>query len=86
MNTYKQNDQAAHLNSFFRPKSILVMHNAKPYQKMIVKFSFKHYKTDFAIIPRGLTPLLQPVDVQWNKIFKAEMRCLWSNCLGNGEQ
>lgn len=87
MNTYKQKVWGIRPNSFFKPKSILIMDSAKPHLKTTVKSSFKqHYKTELVIIPGGLTPLLQPADVHWNKTFKSEMRNLWSEWLKNGEQ
>ena len=33
-----------------------------------------------------LTPLLQPADVNWNKIFKCEIKYLWSKWRKKGEK
>lgn len=87
MNIYKQKVWGARPGSFFKPKSLLVMDSAKPHLKTTVKSSFKqHYKTELAIIPGGLTPLLQPADVHWNKTFKSEIRNSWCEWLKSGEQ
>ena len=37
-----------------------------------VKHSFKSENTDLAVIPEGLTSVLQPSDVCFNKPFKTE--------------
>lgn len=86
MTIYKQSVWGTSPNCFFKSTSVLVIDRTKPHLKTIVKSNFKqYYKIDFVIIPVGLTPLLQSADVQRNKIIKAEMRCLWSGWLGNGE-
>lgn len=86
MNTYKQKVWAARPRAFFKPKSVLVMDSAPAHLKTTTKSSFKqHYATCLSIIPGGLTPLLQPADVAWNRNFKTAMRSLWTESLRNGE-
>jgi hypothetical protein len=60
---------------FFRPSSLIVFDSATSHLKRTTISSFKqHYNTEVAIIPGGMAPLLQPVDVHWNKPFKSAMR------------
>ena len=42
-----------------------------------VKASFKRENTELAVIPGGLTSLLQPLDVSLNKPFKDGVRKQW---------
>ena len=42
-----------------------------------VKRPFKKDNTDLAVIPRGLTSVLQPLDVSLNKLFKDRVRQKW---------
>ena len=42
-----------------------------------VKASFKREITELAVIPGGLTSLLQPLDVSLNKPFEDEVRKQW---------
>lgn len=85
MNTYKQKVWGARPGAFFKPKAVLVMDSAPAHLKNTTKTSFKqHYNTSLSVIPGGLTPLLQPADVVWNKPFKAAMRKHWEDWLRNG--
>jgi len=42
-----------------------------------VKSSFKHENTDLAVVPAGLTSILQPLDVSLHKPFKDGVRKKW---------
>ncbi|XP_062517303.1 uncharacterized protein LOC134192574 [Corticium candelabrum] len=62
------------------------MDSATSHLKKTVISSFKqHYNTEVAIIPGGMTPVLQPADVHWNKPFKTTMREKWIQWLSDGE-
>ena len=49
-----------------------------------VKASFKRENTDLAVIPGGLTSLLQPLDVSLNKPFKDGVRKKWMQWMADG--
>ena len=44
-----------------------------------VKFELARHYVDIAVIPDGLTSMLQPLDVCLNKPFKNRIRDLWSD-------
>ena len=46
----------------------------------------KQAKSDIVVIPGGLTGLVQPADVSWNKPFKAAYRELYNEWIANGEK
>jgi hypothetical protein len=39
-----------------------------------------------AVIPGGLTKVLQPLDISVNKCFKAELRRIWEDWMTNGNK
>ena len=49
-----------------------------------VKRSFKNENTDLAVIPGGLTSVLQPLDVSLNKPFKDRVRQKWMAWMAEG--
>lgn len=86
MNTYKQKVWGTRPGAFFKPRAVLVMDSAPAHLKHATKTSFKqHYNTSLSVIPGGLTPLLQPADVVWNRPFKAAMKEKWLNWLQGGD-
>jgi hypothetical protein len=87
MNVWKRKVSTKHPQGLFCPKSLLVMDSASSHTRKTVLSSFKqHYSTTAAIIPGGMTPLLQPADVVWNKPFKTKMRQRWIDWLAEGEK
>ena len=46
----------------------------------------KQHKTDVAIIPGGMTSILQPLDVSVSKPFKNKLRDLWTEWMSTGEK
>ena len=46
----------------------------------------KRTNTDLAVIPGGLTFVVQPLDVCLNKPFKDLIRQYWSACIIDGEK
>lgn len=61
-----------------KKKSLLVYDMFKGHLMDSIKKRLKDHNTDIAIIPGGLTSLLQPLDVSLNKPFKEHVRTLWS--------
>jgi len=49
-----------------------------------VKAAFKRENTDLAVIPGGLTSILQPLDVPLNKPFKDGVRKRWMQWMADG--
>ena len=49
-----------------------------------MKASFKRKDTELAVIPGGLTSLLQPLDVSLNKPFKDGVRKQWMQWMADG--
>lgn len=43
-------------------------------------------RSDIVVIPGGLTGLVQPADVSWNKPFKAAYKDLYNEWIANGEK
>jgi hypothetical protein len=65
---------------------MLVLDSATMHLKKTVISSFKqHYNTQVAIIPSGMTPILQPADVHWNRPFKTAVKEKWLQWLSKGE-
>jgi len=68
--------------SFFNPKSLLVLDSAPAHLTSEVKDKFKN--TTLAVIPGGLTKILQPLDISVNKSFKSKIRRHWEQWMVNG--
>jgi hypothetical protein len=58
---------------FSNPQSLLVLDSFLAHIVDSVKRRFSEKKTDIAVIPRGLTSRLQPLDVSVNKSFKSKV-------------
>jgi hypothetical protein len=69
--------------SFFNPKSLLIFDSAKSHLTEEVKKQVKNH-SEIAVIPGGLTKLLQPLDLSVNKSFKNKLRNLWEDWMING--
>ena len=76
----------------FRPgglrqqRSMLVWDSFRAHLMEDVKNRTHHgYNTDLAVIPGGLTSVLQPLDVSVNKPFKDHLRGLWGQWLASGQ-
>lgn len=61
----------------FRKPSMLVWDSFQAHLTDAVKEKCRQLKTEVAVIPGGLTSLLQPLDVCMNKPFKDRMREKW---------
>ena len=51
---------------------------------ILLKKAARDVKTDMAVIPGGLTSVLQPLDVCINKPFKDRLRKLWNDWMISG--
>ena len=58
----------------------------RSHQVKSVKKCVYESNTDLAVIPAGLTSILQPLDVSLNKPFKDKMRDKWSTWMLDGEK
>ena len=67
-----------------RRKSVLVYDSFEAHVTDTVKASFKRENTELAVIPDGLTSLLQPLDVSINKPFKDGVRKQWMQWMADG--
>ena len=67
-----------------RRRSLLVYDAFEAHVTDPVKAAFKRENTDLAVIPGGLTSLLQPLDVSLNKPFKDRVRKKWMQWMADG--
>ncbi|TWW67298.1 hypothetical protein D4764_02G0003390 [Takifugu flavidus] len=65
-------------DGFFRTrKALLVMDSTRAHITPQFKDELKGFNSMPAIIPGGLTKILQPLDISVNQSFKAALRNLW---------
>lgn len=72
------------LGGLGRRKSLLVYDAFEAHVTDTVKAAFKRENTDLAVIPGGLTSILQPLDVSLNKPFKDGVRKRWMEWMADG--
>ena len=85
MNTWKREVCGARAGAIWKPPSSLVYDSVSSHTRKATIASFKqHYNTTLAMIPGGMTPLLQPADSHWNKTFKSAMKHRWLERLQSG--
>ena len=65
-------------------RSLLVWDSFRAHLTESVKADLQRYKIDVAVIPGGLTPVLQPLDKCLNKPFKDNMRRKYLNWMMTG--
>ena len=66
-------------------KSLLVWDMFKSHLCENIKTTIKRINTDIAVIPSGLTSILQPLDVCLNKPFKDGLRKCWNEWMVSGD-
>lgn len=71
--------------TFFNPAALLIMDSMRAHRIEKVKRECKSSKAELAIIPGGLTKILQPLDVGVNKSFKSKVRNLWERWMEEGQ-
>lgn len=64
--------------------SMLVLDSFRGHLVERVREKFRELRTDIAVIPGGLTSVLQPLDVSLNKPFKDNVRRLYTNWMAEG--
>lgn len=73
--------------SIFRTPGLLVMDRHASHVHESTKAALKtRHNTAVQLIPPGMTCVLQPVDVSWNKSMKSKVRAMWDEWLEQGEQ
>jgi transposase-like protein len=65
--------------SFFQPSGILVLDSMRAHLLESVKVAAKKASATLAVIPGGLTKVLQPLDLTVNKSFKGHVRNQWES-------
>jgi hypothetical protein len=72
-------------NQTAKPKSLLVLDSFESHKTDFIKNIAKYENTNLAIIPGGLTSIVQPLDVSINKPFKDRLREKWNIWMSSGE-
>lgn len=67
-------------------RRLLVWDSFRPHITADIKRRLQSQKTDTAVIPGGLTSILQPLDVCLNKPFKDYVKTAWNKWLMEGEK
>lgn len=70
--------------AFFQPRGILIVDSMRAHLMESVKSECKKVSAILAVIPGGLTKILQPLDLAVNKAFKNEMRKHWEKWMREG--
>ena len=71
-------------NRITRKKALLVMDSFEGHKTDSIKKIAQNENTDLAIIPGGLTSVVQPLDVCINKPFKDRLREKWNTWMSSG--
>ena len=69
-----------------KSRSLLVWDMFGPHKSEATKKRLQRYETDVAVIPGGLTSVIQPLDVGLNKPFKDALREQWNQWMIDGEK
>jgi hypothetical protein len=65
-------------------RTLLAIDAATPHRSnQFKKLMAKHHDTRVEIIPSGMTPLLQPADLSWNRSVKSSVKKQWSEWMGS---
>ncbi len=69
--------------AFFQPSGILIMDSMRAHLLDSVKLAAKTASASLAVIPGGLTKVLQPLDLTTNKSFKGHVRKHWETWMAS---
>jgi len=72
-------------NRINKQRSLLVMDSFEGHKTNTIKNIAFNENTDLAIIPGGLTSIVQPLDVCLNKPFKDKLREKWNIWMSSGQ-
>lgn len=87
MNIWLSSSYVKRPGGFFRQsKSLLVLDSMRAHISDVTKERIRSTGSIPAVIPGGLTKILQPLDISVNKCFKTEMRKLWEAWMSDGEK
>lgn len=67
-----------------KKKSLLVLDSFEAHKTSQIKLAFKDENSNLAVIPGGLTSVVQPLDVCLNKPFKDRLRVKWRQWMAVG--
>ena len=84
MKTWVQKVWRARRGGLGRRRSLLVYDAFEAHVTESVKAAFVRENTNLAVIPGGLTSILQPLDVALNKPFKDGVRKRWMEWMADG--
>lgn len=65
--------------------AMLVLDSFRGHLVEAVREKLKEFRMDIAVIPGGLTSVLQPLDMSLNKPFKDNVRRLYTNWMAAGQ-
>ena len=77
---------SARPGGLLRKRSLLIWDSFRAHLVDSVKEALRKTKTDIAVIPGGLTSVLQPLDVSLNKPFKDHLRAKWTTWMIEGQK
>ncbi|KAG7162928.1 Pogo transposable element-like 13 [Homarus americanus] len=69
-----------------KENSLLVWDRFSPHSTKDIKKCLNHLNTKQAVIPGGLTSILQPLDVRINKPFQENVRAEWNKWMVEGDK
>lgn len=72
-------------NRINKKRALLVMDSFEGHKTNVIKNIASNANTDLAIIPGGLTSVVQPLDVCLNKPFKDRLREKWNAWMSSGQ-
>ena len=77
---------SARPGGLLRKRSLLIWDSFRAHLVDSVKEALRKTNTDIAVIPGGLTSVLQPLDVSLNKPFKDHLRAKWTTWMIEGQK
>ena len=87
MKLWMRNVWQSRPGSIFRTPAVLVMdrHRSHSHESTVGDLKTRH-NTSTELIPGGMTCVLQPCDVSWNRSMKSNVRQQWGEWLEKGQE